>query len=134
MGAPTREATRPDAATRTTEAVPTTVPTTVPTMLTPVLTPVPVPAPTPTRAPAPMPTTVPMSVLRRGDRGRVVLLDPTLPGPVARRLADLGFLPDADVRCVRRAPLGSPTIYRIGESELCLRRSLSDRILIEPVA
>lgn len=109
MGAPTREATRPDGAMRT-------------------------PAPVPTTVPTHAPTTVPMSALRRGDRGRVVLLDPTLPGPVGRRLADLGFVPDADVRCLRRAPLGSPTIYRIGESELCLRRSLSDRILVEPVA
>jgi ferrous iron transport protein A len=75
-----------------------------------------------------------MTALRRGDDGRVAHLDPTLPGAVSRRLADLGFVPDAAVRCLRRAPLGSPTVYRIGETELCLRRGLSDRVLIEPVA
>jgi ferrous iron transport protein A len=75
-----------------------------------------------------------LTALRRGDEGRVTHLDPLLPGAVVRRLADLGFVPDAQVSCLRRAPLGSPTVYRIGETELCLRRGLSDRVLIEPVA
>lgn len=74
---------------------------------------------------------VPMSELRRGCTARVVGLDPDLPASVSRRLADLGFTADTEIECVRRAPLGSPTIYRVGESRLCLRRALSEGILVE---
>jgi ferrous iron transport protein A len=74
---------------------------------------------------------VPMSELRRGALARVVGLDPTLPRSVSRRLADLGFTADTEIECVCRAPLGSPTIYRVGESRLCLRRGLCEGILVE---
>jgi len=72
-----------------------------------------------------------MTTLRKGDGARVTGLDPDLPAVVSRRLLDLGFVPDTEVRCLRRAPLGSPTVYRVGETELCLRRSLSDRVFVE---
>lgn len=74
---------------------------------------------------------MPMSELRRGGTARVVGLDPALPASVSRRLADLGFTADTEIECVRRAPLGSPTVYRVGESRLCLRRALSEGILVE---
>jgi len=71
-----------------------------------------------------------LTSLRRGATGRVAGLDPVLAPAVRRRLADLGFVVDAEVRCLRRAPLGSPTVFRIGETDLCLRRSLSDQVLV----
>lgn len=77
------------------------------------------------------PPCVPMSELRRGATARVVGLDPALPRSVSRRLADLGFTADTEIECVCRAPLGSPTIYRVGESRLCLRRGLCEGILVE---
>ena len=80
---------------------------------------------------APATTGVPMSALRRGSTARVVGLDPALPRSVSRRLADLGFTADTEIECVCRAPLGSPTVYRVGESRLCLRRALSEGILVE---
>ncbi len=80
---------------------------------------------------APRAVCVPMSELRRGATARVVGLDPTLPRSVSRRLADLGFTADTEIECVCRAPLGSPTIYRVGESRLCLRRGLCEGILVE---
>lgn len=76
-------------------------------------------------------TGVPMSELRRGGLARVVGLHPDLPRSVSRRLADLGFTADTEIECVCRAPLGSPTIYRVGESRLCLRRGLCEGILVE---
>jgi len=76
------------------------------------------------------PTVTRLSSLHRGAVGRVAGLDPVLGPAVRRRLADLGFVFDAQVRCLRRAPLGSPTVFRIGETDLCLRRSLSDRVLV----
>jgi len=44
-------------------------------------------------------------------------------GPLAQRLADLGFLPGTRVAMIRRAPLGDPAVYEIRGTQLCLRRS-----------
>lgn len=41
---------------------------------------------------------------------------------VAGRLRQLGFRPAADIEVIRRAPMGDPTIYRVQDTELCLRR------------
>lgn len=75
-----------------------------------------------------------MSTMRRGGTARVVGLAPGLGLAVCERLAALGFVPDAAVCCLRRAPLGSPTVYCIGETELCLRRDLASCVLVEPTA
>jgi ferrous iron transport protein A len=72
-----------------------------------------------------------LSALRRGESGRVSGVDPTAPAPVARRLRDLGFRRDTVVSFVRRAPLGSPTIYRVGEADVCLRRAEASTITVE---
>ncbi|MBQ1090005.1 FeoA family protein [Streptomyces sp. B93] len=52
---------------------------------------------------------------------------------VARRLADLGFVPGAVVEVVRRAPLRDPVLYRVQDYEVCLRRSQSARVRVEEV-
>lgn len=58
---------------------------------------------------------------------RSVLAAPAL----ARRLGSLGFRPGAVVSCVRRAPLGDPSIYRLRSYDLALRRREADQILVE---
>lgn len=72
-----------------------------------------------------------LTVLRPAGRGRVTGLDPAAPEPVARRLHDLGFRVGTTVDCVRRAPLGSPTLYRVGESDICLRRREAAFVRVE---
>lgn len=52
------------------------------------------------------------------------------PEAVARRLADLGFLPGTAVRALRRAPLGDPRVYEIRGMRLCLRRREARAILV----
>lgn len=45
-----------------------------------------------------------------------------LPGEtIARRLQDLGFVPDTPLEVVRRAPLGDPVEIEIRGYRLCLR-------------
>lgn len=64
-------------------------------------------------------------VLAQLPPGRRATIVGTLPGAasaVASRLRQLGFRPAAYVDVIRRAPLGDPTIYRVQETELCLRR------------
>jgi len=53
---------------------------------------------------------------------------------VAHRLAQLGFRARARVDVIRRAPLGDPTVYRIQDTELCLRRREAELIEVAPDA
>jgi len=69
--------------------------------------------------------------LRRGDTARVIGVRDDLGPVVCRRLADLGFVADTPVECLRRAPLGSPVVYYIGQTELCLRGDLAGCVLVE---
>jgi Fe2+ transport system protein FeoA len=53
--------------------------------------------------------------------------------PIARRLDDLGLRPGVVVEVLRRAPLGDPTVFELHGYQLCLRRSESERVEVEPV-
>ncbi len=53
---------------------------------------------------------------------------------VAKRLSQLGFRANAHVDVIRRAPLGDPTIYRVHDTELCLRRREAQLIEVIPEA
>ena len=50
---------------------------------------------------------------------------------VARRLASLGFRPGTAVSCVRRAPMGDPTVYRLRSYEVCLRRREAGYVTVD---
>lgn len=49
---------------------------------------------------------------------------------IARRLADLGMRPGMTVECLRRAPLGDPSVFELCGYQLCLRRSESARVRV----
>jgi ferrous iron transport protein A len=68
--------------------------------------------------------------LAPGRTARVTGLDGS--PAVVRRLASLGFRPGTAACCVRRAPLGDPTVYRLRCYEVCLRRREADYVLVEP--
>ncbi|MFL0275187.1 ferrous iron transport protein A [Mycobacterium sp. SMC-19] len=55
------------------------------------------------------------------------------PQAVANRLRQLGFRAAARVDVIRRAPLGDPTIYRVQDTELCLRRREARLIEIDGI-
>ncbi|WP_249025637.1 FeoA family protein [Mycobacterium celatum] len=63
-----------------------------------------------------------LAQLAPGQRATVVGMMPQANAAVADRLWQLGFRPTARVDVVRRAPLGDPTIYRVQDTELCIRR------------
>ena len=46
------------------------------------------------------------------------------------RLLELGFLPGAEVRMIRRAPLGCPVEVDIAGARFSLRREVVDAILV----
>ena len=69
-----------------------------------------------------------LSDLRPGQSGTVAQID--LEPDDARRLMELGFLPGALVLMCRRSPFGDPSVFRIDDSEVALRRETARHILL----
>ena len=78
--------------------------------------------------------TTELSSLRRGARARILAVSTSRGPRLAQRLADLGMEPGRCVEVVRRAPLGDPTVYRVADYELCLRRTDASLVLGEAIA
>jgi len=66
--------------------------------------------------------------LRIGETGILIALD--LPDSVQNYLMHMGFVPDAVVTALRRAPAGDPTVYRIDGMEIALRRETAEAIRV----
>jgi ferrous iron transport protein A len=60
-----------------------------------------------------------LSELQVGERGVLVGLD--LPESVQNHLMHMGFVANAEVTALRRAPAGDPTVYAIDGMEIALR-------------
>ncbi len=71
-----------------------------------------------------------LSELKVGETGVLVALD--LPDSVQNHLMHMGFVPDAIVTSVRRAPAGDPTVYRIDGMEIALRHETAEAIRVRP--
>lgn len=67
-----------------------------------------------------------LSELKVGKSGILVALD--LPESVQNHLMHMGFVPDAIVTTLRRAPAGDPTVYGIDGMEIALRRETAGAI------
>lgn len=64
-----------------------------------------------------------------GDSVRVVSVSGD--DPIARRLGDLGIRAGVEVECLRRAPLGDPSVFELCGYQLCLRRTESARVRVQ---
>ena len=53
-----------------------------------------------------------------------------LPDAMQHHLMHMGFVPEARVVVVRRAPAGDPTVYAIDGFEIALRRETARSILV----
>ena len=71
-----------------------------------------------------------LSELKVGETGVLVALD--LPESVQNHLMHMGFVPDALVTALRRAPAGDPTVYGIDGMEIALRHETADSIRVRP--
>jgi len=69
-----------------------------------------------------------LSELKVGETGVLVALD--LPESVQNHLMHMGFVPNALVTVLRRAPAGDPTVYGIDGMEIALRRETAAAIQI----
>jgi len=66
--------------------------------------------------------------LKVGESGVLVALD--LPESVQNHLMHMGFVPDALVTALRRAPAGDPTVYGVGGMEIALRHETAEAIRV----
>ena len=62
-----------------------------------------------------------LAELALGQQATIVGFTPHANSAVASRLRQLGFRPSTRVEVIRRAPLGDPTVYRVLDTELCIR-------------
>src|SRR5215471_8932083 len=53
-----------------------------------------------------------------------------LPDEIQHHLMHMGFMPEARVRAVRRAPTGDPTVYAVDGMEVALRRDTARWITV----
>jgi ferrous iron transport protein A len=74
---------------------------------------------------------VPLSSLAPDCRATVVDVDAST--PEGHRLLELGFLPETEIRVVRRAPLGDPIAFYLRGGQICLRRSEAALIRVNKV-
>jgi Fe2+ transport system protein FeoA len=56
-----------------------------------------------------------------------------LPHDVGDHLMHLGFLPEATIDVLRRAPAGDPTVYGVEGAEIALRRETACHIFVRAV-
>ncbi|NDK91134.1 ferrous iron transport protein A [Gordonia desulfuricans] len=78
--------------------------------------------------------TTPLADLPISASARILGFTDTCPDAVRRRLAGLGFVPGIEVVKMRRAPLGSPCVYRVMSYEICLRAREAAYIECTPTA
>jgi ferrous iron transport protein A len=71
-----------------------------------------------------------LSQLNVGETGVVIALD--LPDSVQNHLMHMGFVPDALVTALRRAPAGDPTIYSVDGMQIALRHETAAAIRVRP--
>ena len=71
-----------------------------------------------------------LSELNVGESGVLVALD--LPESVQNHLMHMGFVPDAIVTALRKAPAGDPTVYGVDGMEIALRHETAEAIRVKP--
>lgn len=72
--------------------------------------------------------------LAAGQTARVLSVEAPHDPAAARRMFDLGFVPGAEVKMVRRAPLADPVVFRIAGYEVALRREQARWVSVAPPA
>jgi ferrous iron transport protein A len=69
-----------------------------------------------------------LSELNVGESGILVALD--LPESVQNHLMHMGFVPNAMVTALRRAPAGDPTVYCVDGMQIALRHETAEAIRV----
>lgn len=68
----------------------------------------------------------PLSEMKPGEE--VLITELTIQGTMRRRLLDLGFIPGATVKMLRKSPLGDPAAFLVNRTVIALRQEESSQI------
>ncbi len=71
-----------------------------------------------------------LSALEYGETAEVIGLSEECRGASRRRLLDLGILPGTSIEVDLKSPLKDPVAYRVRNTSIALRKTMSDLILI----
>jgi Fe2+ transport system protein FeoA len=66
---------------------------------------------------------------KSGEKGTVVKL--TVPGPLRRRLLDMGITPGTEIIFNKVAPLGDPVEIRLRGYKLAIRKTEAEAVLMK---
>ncbi len=72
---------------------------------------------------------LPLASLEPGQSGLVLRVNGR--GPAARRIIEMGFSSGAEVKVLKRAPLGGPVEYEVRGYHVSLRRSEAEAVIVE---
>ncbi|MCL5033376.1 MAG: ferrous iron transport protein A [Thermotogae bacterium] len=67
------------------------------------------------------------------ENTRCILIESDLSDSLKSKLMSLGWLPGREIKVIRRAPFGDPTIYLVDSTEISLRQDESKMIKVEPL-
>ena len=73
----------------------------------------------------------PRDICQLADGEEALLGDMNLPEATGDRMREMGLLPGATVKLIRRAPLGCPIEFELGGSRLALRRADAAQIFVQ---
>lgn len=73
-----------------------------------------------------------LSDLKPGDSATIVSIANDAPDSIRRRLSDLGFAPGTAITMTRRAPMGDPSMFRLRDYNICLRKSEAKQLHVTP--
>lgn len=69
-----------------------------------------------------------LSELKPGDEG--VIANVVGKGPVVRRIVDMGLVIGAQIKILRRAPLGDPVEFEVKGYNISLRKSEAEHVFV----
>ncbi len=69
-----------------------------------------------------------LSELRKGEKGVITQINGQ--GLLRKHLSEMGFIKGKTVEAVRYAPLGSPVVYKILNSEIAITPDIASQIEI----
>ena len=71
----------------------------------------------------------PLTELKPGSNG--VISAHLSKGAIRQRLLDLGLMPEAEIEYVRSAPLGDPIEVRVGMTNVVIRATEAETVIVE---
>ena len=74
-----------------------------------------------------------LKTLDQGSKGKKIIIKSVKDGPYKDKLHEMGFIPNQELRLLRKAPFGDPIAIMVGDGMVMLRISEAQGIEIEEI-